>query len=151
MEHQSEARTHGNSDPALNHKDCDKKLTALSAMDREGIIKEWRAVFGHPAPRSAQVNLLRGALATRYQQDADEQGMHKQLSRQLRYWTAHAPVVSLKPGSKLFREWKGEVHQITVLDKGFEYAGQTYRSLTAITRQITKMGWSGPQFFGLRK
>jgi hypothetical protein len=39
---------------------------------------------------------------------------------------------------------------VTVLAKGFEYGGQPYRSLTAISRQITGMAWSGPQFFGLR-
>ena len=56
----------------------------------------------------------------------------------------------LAPGTRLLREWQGQTHHVTVLDHGFEYAGKTYRSLTAITRLITGTPWSGPQFFGLR-
>lgn len=77
--------------------------------------------------------------------------MKKAIISVYHYWTAHAPVMSLLPGTKLFREWKGEVHEVIVLEHGFEYGGKTYRSLTAITRQITQLGWSGPLFFGLRK
>lgn len=159
MKSQIEVRTRGRGKgkssasfhSALPSESCDKKMITLSSMNRDDLVAEWKAVFGHPAPRSAQVTLLRGALAARYQQDADPSAVQKQLSRQIRYWTAHAPVMSLLPGTKLFREWKGEVHEVIVLEHGFEYGGKTYRSLTAITRQITQLGWSGPLFFGLRK
>ncbi len=29
----------------------------------------------------------------------------------------------LRPGTRLIREWNGEVHQVTVLDTGFDYRG----------------------------
>ena len=36
-----------------------------------------------------------------------------------------------------------------VIEDGFEYQAQRYRSLTEIARQITGAHWSGPRFFGL--
>jgi hypothetical protein len=127
------------------------ELAALLSFDRPALVDEWRNVFGYPAPRSAQVKLLRGALAWRFQIDHDRQGNVEQLVRQLRGWSARAPVAGLRPGTTLLREWKGQTHRVTVLEEGFEYDGRNYKSLTAVTRKITGIGWSGPLFFGLRK
>ena len=45
-------------------------------------------------------------------------------------------------GARLFREWRGEMHRVTVLDDGFEYRDRRYRSLLVIARQITGTRWS---------
>ncbi len=55
------------------------------------------------------------------------------------------------PGTILTREYRGEVHQVTVLEKGFEYDGKVYRSLSGIARAITGTQWNGYLFFGLKK
>jgi Protein of unknown function (DUF2924) len=55
----------------------------------------------------------------------------------------------LKPGTKLVREWYGQVHTVSVLGNGFDYHGQRYPSLTRIARRITGVHRSGPVFFGL--
>ena len=60
-------------------------------------------------------------------------------------------VPRLRPGTRLVREWHGEVHQVMVRDKGFEYRKEQYRSLSQIARTITGTRWSGPSFFGLRR
>ena len=36
-----------------------------------------------------------------------------------------------------------------VLDEGFEYNGQRWRSLTAVAKAITGTHWNGNRFFGL--
>ncbi len=54
------------------------------------------------------------------------------------------------PGTRFVREWHGERHEVAVVDEGFEYAGRTYRSLTAIAKVITGQHWNGRLFFGLR-
>ncbi len=59
------------------------------------------------------------------------------------------PSLSLKPGARLVREWRGRTHSVTVTDDGFEYAGANYPSLTKIAKKITGAHWSGPRFFGL--
>lgn len=40
---------------------------------------------------------------------------------------------------------------MTVLDDGFEYEGESYRSLTEIAKAVTGTKWSGPAFFGLKR
>jgi hypothetical protein len=55
------------------------------------------------------------------------------------------------PGSRLIRVWRGETHQVTVLEDGYLYADKKWRSLSAIAKAITGTRWSGPVFFGLKK
>ncbi|MFH1844881.1 MAG: DUF2924 domain-containing protein [bacterium] len=57
----------------------------------------------------------------------------------------------MKPGTTLTREYRGEIHQVTVLDRGFEYSGRRFRSLSAVAKAITGSIWSGPLFFGLKQ
>jgi hypothetical protein len=56
----------------------------------------------------------------------------------------------IKPGTRLIREWRGDIHEVVVTDKGFAFRGKRYRSLSQIARAITGTRWSGPLFFGLK-
>ena len=60
---------------------------------------------------------------------------------------------SLRPkaGTRYVREHDGKLHEVTVLDAGYEYEGSNYRSLTEIAKVITGSKWSGPAFFGLKR
>jgi hypothetical protein len=62
-----------------------------------------------------------------------------------------APLIRLTPGIMLSRDWKGVRHQVRVVQGGYSYADQPYRSLSEIARAITGTRWNGPLFFGLRK
>jgi len=53
------------------------------------------------------------------------------------------------PGSVLRRVYQGREILVRVLDGGFEFDGKTYRSLSAIAKQITGAHWNGMLFFGL--
>ncbi len=57
---------------------------------------------------------------------------------------------TILPGTWLSRTWHGEVHQVAVLEDGFEYRGERFSSLSEIARRITGTQWSGPRFFGLK-
>jgi hypothetical protein len=59
-------------------------------------------------------------------------------------------VAHLKPGAKLIREWRGEIHTVIVREEGFEWKGKQWRSLSVIAREITGGHWSGPRFFAVR-
>ena len=130
-------------------------LETLASMDRASLARHWEQVFDCPAPRHSPVTFLRSALAWHCQMHALAQsgtGDVNRLIRSVRRQAACAtPALTLAPGTRLLREWKGRTHHVTVLDSGFEYEGKVFKSLTAITRKITGMGWSGPLFFGLRK
>ena len=128
-----------------------KALTGLASQDRTALARQWVAVFGCPAPRHAQATFLRGALAWHYQMHHEAKEGVDQLVRRLRRQAASSsPTAVLASGTRLLREWKGQTHHVTVLSEGFECDGKTYRSLTAISRQITGTSWSGPLFFGLK-
>ena len=58
--------------------------------------------------------------------------------------------VSVGPGTVLVRKWHGVTHRVTALEKGFEWKGRCYRSLSEIAREISGARWSGPRFFGLK-
>ena len=55
------------------------------------------------------------------------------------------------PGSVISHTYRGQEVAVTVLEKGFDYQGSTYRSLSAVAREITGTGWNGFTFFGLNK
>jgi hypothetical protein len=40
---------------------------------------------------------------------------------------------------------------VTVLADGYEFEGRTFRSLSAVAREITGTRWNGKVFFGLKK
>ena len=56
-----------------------------------------------------------------------------------------------KPGSMLTRTFKGREVAVKILDKGFEFDGRVFRSLSGVAREITGTSWNGWLFFGLAK
>jgi hypothetical protein len=59
--------------------------------------------------------------------------------------------ISLKPGTRLVREWRGVTHMVLIHADSIEWRGQHYHSLSMVAREITSARWSGPRFFGLRQ
>ena len=55
------------------------------------------------------------------------------------------------PGSLLILKRGRETVRVTVLDSGFEYAGQKYRSLTAVGRAVAGRSVNAFEFFGLER
>jgi hypothetical protein len=56
----------------------------------------------------------------------------------------------IKPGTRLVRQWKEQVHVVEVEMEGYAYKGTRYKNLSEIARLITGTRWSGPLFFGLK-
>jgi hypothetical protein len=54
-----------------------------------------------------------------------------------------------RPGTILTRRYKGRTLQVEVLDHGFAFDGQVYRSLSAVAKAATGSHCSGHFFFGL--
>jgi len=53
------------------------------------------------------------------------------------------------PGTVLRRKFQDQVVSVEVLEKGFQYDGVVYRSLSAVARKITGTQWNGFAFFAL--
>ncbi|HVU63919.1 MAG TPA: DUF2924 domain-containing protein [Phycisphaerales bacterium] len=58
---------------------------------------------------------------------------------------AHLPAA----GAVLTREYRGRRLSVTVLDRGFEFEGKNYSSLSAVAKAATGADWNGRLFFGL--
>ena len=56
-----------------------------------------------------------------------------------------------RPGTALTRTFRGRNVSVQVLEKGFDYEGAVYRSLSAVARQISGTQWNGFSFFGLHE
>jgi len=53
------------------------------------------------------------------------------------------------PGTIITKKYKGSSCQVKVLEKGFEYNGKIYKSLSSIAKEITGAHWNGYLFFNL--
>ena len=128
-------------------------IRGLDGMGRTDLLALWQQVFDSPAPRMLSQSFLRRFIAFELQSRR-----HGGLSRQVTSILEKGPdkpqkVTSpaLKPGARLLREWNDVTHVIDVSESGFAWNGTTYRSLSAIAREITGARWSGPRFFGLNR
>jgi hypothetical protein len=120
------------------------ELAAILAWDREMLLKHWLALFGRAPVRHTHTSFMRLVLAWQHQAGntgGAALGPPPKHSRSRRS--------ALRPGTRLVRAWQGTTYHILVRDAGYEYAGKTYRSLSAIARCITGTAWSGPAFFGI--
>ena len=54
-------------------------------------------------------------------------------------------------GAIIVKSHAGKKRQVKVLDRGFEYNGKPFRSLSAIAKAITGTNWNGFAFFGLKQ
>lgn len=129
-------------------------VAAVATMTLDEVRNVWRERFGEP-PALRSTDLMRRALADRLQQDGSSHPLDKRLAQlAARHRTGSKPTVvahSFKTGSLLQREWQGERHQVEVVEGGYVWKGQSYKSLSAIAREITGSRWNGPRFFGLRE
>jgi hypothetical protein len=133
-----------------------RRLEVLSDLTPDELRKEWRRLYRSQPPRLSRDLLVR-AFAYRIQ-ELRYGGLSKATRRKLAALVgardpgaevAKEGAQRIRPGARLIREWNGRTHTVTVEEDGFSYAGQNYRSLSAIAREITGARWSGPRFFGL--
>ena len=127
------------------------RLADLETMDRAALVAAWAGTFGSPAPKGLSRAFLRRFLATEIQTRC--RGGPSRATRsalEARTQTNAKPrAPALAPGGRLLREWNGVTHLVEVTGDGYLWQGETWRSLSAIAREITGARWSGPRFFGL--
>jgi hypothetical protein len=136
------------------------EIAALQRMNRAQLQAKWRLALKQAPPPLIRKPLLVPLLAYKLQERAYG-GLKPEVKRRLRELAASftrdpqkagvrlKDSIRIKPGTRLIREWKGQSHQVTVGEVGFEYNGEHYKSLSVIARKITGTRWSGPLFFGL--
>ncbi len=134
-------------------------VAELETVSKDGLRERWVASFKAAPPPRASREFLARSLAHRIQGQVLgglPPRVQKQLDRLTREFERDpgftpAPTQTVKPGTRLIREWKGAVHEIEILEKGYLWRGAHYASLSKVAREITGTRWSGPAFFGLKK
>ena len=131
------------------------RLEALTNFELRG---EWRRLHAMQPPKSLSRDLLLRGITYKIQERAFG-GFSKSVLRKISATETElspgagrkvAPRVTVKPGTRLVREWNGQTHTVLVHPDGVEWRGRRYRSLSVVAREITGAHWSGPRFFGLR-
>lgn len=137
--------------------ELNSRLAALPALSYHDLRAEWRRLYRSHPPKRISRDLLELGVAWKMQEKVLG-GLGATLKRRLielagtmatKGDLARVRAVTLRPGAKLVREWHGKAHELLVLEDGFEWRGEHWRSLTAIAGAITGTHWSGPRFFGL--
>lgn len=135
-----------------------QRLEALLRSSKPTLCELWKQLFKTAPPSPLRKDLMIPILAYRMQEEAfgslsaDSRRKLRQLAR-LFEADPNARVSSapgIKPGTRLVRQWRGQVHVVNVEEKGYEYKGISYQSLSEIACFITGTRWSGPLFFGLK-
>lgn len=137
----------------------DELLSQLPTMERTALLKLWRDLFNRLPSTALHRGTLISILAYRIQEKAYG-GLKKSILNRLHELaTDHSysrkriiqPMIRPKIGTRFVREYNGKLHEVTVLEAGYEYQGRAYRSLTEIAKVITGTKWSGPVFFGYKR
>lgn len=137
----------------------DRLLTRLPAMDRKELLQLWHDLFDRmPSPALYRGTLI-PILAYRIQEKAYGGLKESTLKRLHELARDHAngkksavqAMIRPKIGTRYVREYRGKLHEVTVLETGYEYQGRVYRSLTEVAKTITGTKWSGPVFFGYKR
>lgn len=126
-------------------------LAALENMNRTSLLEIWSKHLDGSPPKRLSSPFLRRILAFEAQTKATG-GLSKPFRKKLDHHIScngNRKSTKLKPGGRLLREWNGTTHVVDVVEDGFLWQGERYRSLSAIARTITGAHWSGPRFFGL--
>jgi hypothetical protein len=136
----------------------EEQLAELSGMTPAQLRAKWRECWRKPAPDIGPDLLRRGIawkLQSRVQGNLPSR-IRRELERTAERLRRGEALISLsrpslKPGTRLVRQWQGRVHHVLVLDEGYEYDARRFSSLTQVATAITGTHWSGPSFFGLKK
>lgn len=127
-------------------------LAALPDLPLADLKARWATLYGSAPPARLSRAILVRAIAYRLQERVHG-GLSPVVKRRLMGDERSGPRrhrPRLSAGTRLLREWQGVTHEVMVLDDGVSYAGQTWRSLSAVARAITGTRWSGPAFFGIK-
>jgi hypothetical protein len=130
----------------------------LPEFSKSKLSSLWRELFGRVAPSGLRRQLMIPILAYRMQERA--YGGLKPSTLKRLHKHAHTleknpsaaliGIPRIRPGTRLIRDWRGDVHEVLVDDSAYEYRGKRFASLSEIARHITGTRWSGPLFVGVK-
>jgi len=149
------------------------EIMALKAASLEELKTQYTEIFGRVSPCSTNKVFLWRRIAHKLQENAygglsgAAQGriqtliaQYDPVNNKALHPTSSAVVGKNKPAQKrdmrlpipgtvITKEYKGQNIEVRILDRGFEYKGNVFKTLTAIAKTITGAHWNGFLFFNL--
>ncbi|MGD0277040.1 MAG: DUF2924 domain-containing protein [Syntrophales bacterium] len=114
---------------SLNARKLANELADLPALVRRALIEKWQTLYGTEPPVGVRNNFLMHAISHRMQEQAVgglkpatrrflEKAVEDNASRQ-----QILPVISIKPGTRLLREWHGMTYEVIITKDGVQCNG----------------------------
>ncbi len=148
-----------------------RQLAVLQTLSLEQLHEKWLDLYDSKPPKYKKQFLMK-RLAYRIQAafaDSNslcgERKLNEKARQCLKNVAASDPMATvlqrkptdnkagerILPGTRFVRVWNGRRYEVIAREKGFEYEGCIYRSLSAVADKITGTHWNGKVFFGLKK
>jgi hypothetical protein len=147
------------SGPTSSNREFEAEIRRLPDLSLEDLRARWKALFGNPAPLSLRRRFLARAVA--YQMQVETYGgLSASTKKRLQAIAAgvrqgNLDIVgiakTMRPGTQMLRQWQDQTHTVTAIKDGFEWNGRTYKSLSAVAKEITGTNWNGYVFFGIKR
>ncbi len=137
-----------------------RQLVALNQMELNELQEKYEELYGAKT-NIISLRALRQKLAYRIQ-EVYYGGLSDKDKEKLELIAQRDPVANLEilnlpkdtipRGTRFSREWHGKVYEVIATGSGtYEYAGQYFRSLSAVAMAITGSKWNGNKFFGVNQ
>lgn len=124
--------------------------SVLQGASRDDLKHHWEEVVGMAPPSRISHSTMADILICEAQWKASGQSQTtilRKLKQVVSTGDSKKPIAN--SGARLVREWNGREHVVDVTVDGYVWHGRTWRSLSAIAKEITGTKWSGPRFFGV--
>lgn len=155
-----------------------REIARLQRMAPKELRARYEEIFGEPIRTGNKAYLVK-RIAWRLQADAEGNLTERARRRaeelandsDIRVSPPKSPIATIGPkpktvtkvagfhdddrlpmvGQVITRHYKGQIIEVTITHDGFEYDGETYRSLSAVAKVITGTHCNGFAFFNLKK
>lgn len=138
-----------------------RQLAALQSMTLPQLQDKWRDLYGTEPPQYKKrfliiklayriQEILHGGLANSTKKYIKQTAMEDK-EKVLGCTNHQKGKEVILPGTRFIRYWQDQRYEVIAQEKGFEYNGKPFRSLTAVAKEITGTHWNGRVFFGLNK
>jgi hypothetical protein len=134
------------------------RLATLPSLNKPTLSKLWKELFNSSPPPKLRRDLMVHIVGYRLQEQAFgslSSRSRMRLSELAKAYRDNCNLTlrqtpTIKPGTRLVRQWQSETYVVHVEERGYEYKGSHYSSLSEIARFITGTRRSGPLFFGVK-
>ena len=135
-----------------------KQITRLQRMSKSELRITWDKFFDYPPEILSNQHMV-AKLAYRIQELAYG-GLDSETENKISECAKESLKGNLKNkkskkfmpmvGTKIMKEYHDKMHEVLVVNDGFAYNGEVFKSLSAIATKITGTKWNGLKFFNLK-